>query len=174
MDESVMNRMEDGTENSREKSTAEEGAEEIGCENQDSFLLSVKEQFHLQMPDPLSYSGLALAFVGDGAYELVIRTLIAGRGNMQVKKMHRMCSELVKAPAQAAMVHAIFDRLTKEEQAVCKRGHNTKPHTKAKNADMEEYLWATGLEALCGWLYLTGQQQRLMEVIHMGMDALES
>lgn len=170
MDESVMNRMENGT----EKSTAEESSEEIGCENQNSFLQDVKEQFHLKMPEPLSYSGLALAFVGDGAYELVIRTLIAGRGNMQVKKMHRMCSELVKAPAQAAMVHAIFDRLTKEEQAVCKRGHNTKPHTKAKNADMEEYLWATGLEALCGWLYLTGQQQRLMEVIHMGLDALES
>lgn len=167
MDESVMNRME-------RAAAAENGSESEKDGKQNSFLQDVKEQFHLQMPEALSYSGLALAFVGDGAYELAVRTLIAGKGNMQVQKMHRMCSELVKAPTQAAMVHAIFHQLTKEEQSVCKRGHNTKPHTKAKNATTEDYLWATGLEALCGWLYLTDQQQRLMEVIRMGLDALES
>lgn len=88
--------------------------------------------------------------------------------------MHRQCSELVKAPAQAAMVQAIWENLTAQEQAVCRRGRNTKPHTKAKNATTEEYLWATGFEALCGWLYLNGEQKRLLRVVKMGLEAVET
>ena len=136
------------------------------------FLDQAQEVFQLSQPDVRSYSGLSLAFIGDGVYELAIRTLIISKGNTQVRKMHRQCSELVKASAQAAMVQAIFEQLTQEEQAVCRRGHNTKPHTKAKNATTEEYLWATGLEALCGWLYLNHKQQRMMEVIRAGLAAI--
>ncbi|MDD7389416.1 MAG: ribonuclease III domain-containing protein [Lachnospiraceae bacterium] len=137
-----------------------------------SFIEEAEEALGLTLPDVRSYSGLSLAFIGDGAYELAIRTLIISRGNTQVNKMHRQCSELVKAPAQAAMIRAVFDQLTEEEQAVCRRGHNTKPHTKAKNATADDYLWATGLEALCGWLYLKHDQRRLMEVIRTGLLAI--
>lgn len=136
------------------------------------FLDQAEELFRLSSPDIRSYSGLSLAFIGDGVYELVIRTLVISKGNMPVHKMHRQCSELVKAPAQSAMIQAVFEQLTKEEQAVCRRGHNTKPHTKAKNADTEEYLWATGLEALCGWLYLKHEQRRMMEIIKAGLAAI--
>lgn len=137
-----------------------------------SFLTEAEGAFALSRPDVRSYSGLSLAFIGDGAYELAIRTLIISKGNTQVNKMHRQCSELVKAPAQAAMIQAVFEQLTPEEQAVCRRGHNTKPHTKAKNATTEDYLWATGFEALCGWLYLKGEQGRMMDVIKMGLAAI--
>lgn len=139
-----------------------------------SFLEETREVLELSVPDVRSYSGLSLAFIGDGAYELAIRTLVISQGNRQVNKMHRQCSELVKAPAQAAIVQAIWENLTVEEQAVCRRGRNTKPHTKAKNATTEEYLWATGFEALCGWLYLNGEQKRLLEVVKMGLEAVEA
>lgn len=137
-----------------------------------SFLDQAEEVFGLNSPDIRSYSGLSLAFIGDGAYELAIRTLIVSRGNTQVHKMHRQCSELVKAPTQSAMIQAVFEQLTAQEQAVCRRGHNTKPHTKAKNATTEDYLWATGLEALCGWLYLKHDQKRMMEIIRSGLAAI--
>lgn len=138
------------------------------------LLSDITDYFQLKKNSPSSYSGLPLAFIGDGIYEMVIRTIIISEGNMQVHKMHRRCSELVKAATQSAMIQAVFDQLTEEEQAVCRRGHNTKPHTKAKNASTEEYLWATGFEALCGWLYLSHQQERLFEVIRMGLDAVRS
>lgn len=137
-----------------------------------SFLDQAKEVFELDSPDIRSYSGLSLAFIGDAAYELAIRTLVISRGNTQVNRMHRQCSELVKAPTQAAMIRAVYEQLTEEEQSVCRRGHNTKPHTKAKNATTEDYLWATGLEALCGWLYLKHEQQRMMEIIKAGLLAI--
>lgn len=137
------------------------------------FLEQAEEIFNLSQPDVRSYSGLSLAFIGDCVYELAIRTIIISQGNTQVNKMHRRCSELVKAPAQSAMIHAVFDQLTEEEKAVCRRGHNTKPHTKAKNATTEDYLWATGLEALCGWLYLNHRQQRMMEIIKSGLAGIE-
>jgi ribonuclease-3 family protein len=139
-----------------------------------SFLEQAEETFEVSLPDIRSYSGLSLAFIGDGAYELAIRTLIISKGNTQVKKMHKQCSDLVKAPAQSAMIQAVFEQLTPEEQAVCRRGHNTKPHTKAKNATTDEYLWATGMEALCGWLYLNHDQERLLEVIKMGLEAIDA
>ena len=80
-----------------------------------SFLTEAEGAFALSRPDVRSYSGLSLAFIGDGAYELAIRTLIISKGNTQVNKMHRQCSELVKAPAQAAMIQAIFEQLTPGE-----------------------------------------------------------
>ena len=137
-----------------------------------TFFDEVQEVFELPAKDINSYSGLSLAFIGDGVYEMVIRTLILSKGNMPVNKMHKQCSELVKAPTQSAMIQAMYEQLTKEEQAVCRRGHNTKPHTKAKNASTEDYLWATALEALCGWLYLQKQEKRLMELIRMGLNAV--
>lgn len=137
-----------------------------------SFLDQAEEVFGLASPDIRSYSGLSLAFIGDAVFELAIRTLIISRGNTQVSRMHRQCSELVKAPTQASMIRAVYEQLTEEEQAVSRRGHNTKPHTKAKNATTEDYLWATGLEALCGWLYLKHDQQRMMEIIKAGLSAI--
>lgn len=116
------------------------------------------------------YSPLTLAYIGDGIYEIVVRTVIVDDANRQVNKIHRAASELVKAESQAKMIHLLEDMLTEEEQTIYKRGRNAKAVTRAKNASMSDYRTATGFEALMGWLYLTGQSQRMMELIKEGIE----
>ena len=111
------------------------------------------------------YSPLTLAYIGDGIYEIVIRTVIVDEANRQVNKIHKAASNLVKAGTQARMIHYIMDDLTDEELTIYKRGRNAKAVTRAKNASMSEYRTATGFEALMGWLYLTGQSERMMKLI---------
>jgi ribonuclease-3 family protein len=122
--------------------------------------------------DIRTYSPLALAFIGDGVYELVVRTLMIHQGNMQANKLQKKSSFFAKAITQSVLVQAILDELTPEEFAVYRRGVNSKPHSKAKNASIQEYLEATGLEALVGYLYLTGQVERMLTLIRKGMDAI--
>lgn len=128
--------------------------------------------YPMQEWNPNGFSGLPLAFIGDGIYELIIRTLILNRGNTQVKKIHNRRAELVNAGTQSKLIQAIHEDLTEEEQNICRRGRNTKPHTKAKNASVEDYMWATGLEALCGWLYLEGKMERLLYLIGTGLERI--
>ena len=71
------------------------------------------------------------------------------------------------------MVDALEEELTEEEASVCRRGRNAKSYTAAKNASIIEYRKATGLEALCGYLYLQGQQERMLELIKKGLEKLE-
>lgn len=111
------------------------------------------------------YSPLTLAYIGDGIYEIVIRTVIVDEANRQVNKIHKAASNLVKAGTQAKMIHYIMGDLTDEELTIYKRGRNAKAVTRAKNASMSEYRTATGFEALMGWLYLTGQSERMMKLI---------
>ena len=111
------------------------------------------------------YSPLTLAYIGDGIYEIVIRTVIVDEANRQVNKIHKAASNLVKAGTQAKMIHYIMDDLTDAELTIYKRGRNAKAVTRAKNASMSEYRTATGFEALMGWLYLTGQSERMMKLI---------
>ena len=79
----------------------------------------------------------------------------------------------MKAEAQAAMGHGIWDELTAEEQSVYRRGRNAQSYTHAKNASVSDYRHATGLEALFGYLYLTGQQGRMMELMKRCVEILE-
>ena len=118
---------------------------------------------------PEQFSPLVLAFIGDAVYSLIIRTLVVERGNMQVNKMHRAVSQLVKAQAQQELYHAIEGLLTEEEQAVFKRGRNAKSHTSAKNASITEYRNATGMEALVGYLYLSGNMDRILYLMSEGL-----
>lgn len=111
------------------------------------------------------YSSLTLAYIGDGIYEVIVRTVIVDEANRQVNKIHKAASNLVKAETQAKMIHFIMDDLTEEEVKIYKRGRNAKAVTRAKNASMSDYRTATGFEALMGWLYLTGQSERMMELI---------
>ena len=82
-----------------------------------------------------------------------------------MNKIHKAASNLVKAETQAKMIHLIMDDLTEEEVRIYKRGRNAKAVTRAKNASMSDYRTATGFEALMGWLYLTGQSERMMQLI---------
>lgn len=143
-----------------------------GCDAQGDLLTMMAAAYPMQKWNPNGYSGLPLAFIGDGIYELVIRTLILNKGNTQVKKIHNRRAELVNAKTQSGLIQAIHEELTEEEQVICRRGRNSHPHTKAKNASVEDYMWATGLEALCGWLFLEGQMERLLYLIGMGLTKI--
>ncbi|MEF9960467.1 MAG: ribonuclease III domain-containing protein [Niameybacter sp.] len=119
-----------------------------------------------------TYSPLALAYIGDGVYELFVRTYVLSKGNMPVNKMHRASRELVRAGAQAKLYHLVEEQLTEEELQVLKRGRNAKSISAPKNADVTEYRHATGLEALIGYLYLEGKIDRIQEIIQLGFESL--
>lgn len=132
--------------------------------NSDIFEI-IKQNMGLDDINITDYSPLTLAYIGDGIYEIVIRTVIVDEANRQVNKIHKSASNLVKAGTQAKMIHYIMDDLTDAELTIYKRGRNAKAVTRAKNASMSEYRTATGFEALMGWLYLTGQSERMMKLI---------
>ena len=103
-------------------------------------LMQLKELFHLEDQDLRSYSPLTLAYIGDGVYELVIRTILVKKGNCPVNRLHKKASSLVKAGAQSA-----------------------------KHATMADYRRATGFEALMGYLYLKEDYTRMLTLIRMGI-----
>ena len=140
---------------------------------EESLISRCKELLMLEERDPNGYSPLVLAYLGDAVYELVIRTRVVNRGNTQVNKMHRMTAGLVKAEAQAKMYMLLEEELTEEEQAVYRRGRNAKSHTMAKNATVSDYRNATGFEALMGYLYLTDQIERMVELIQEGLKGCD-
>ena len=115
-------------------------------------------------------SNLALAHVGDGAYELMCRTYLALRGDKTVLKLHRDTVELVKAPAQARFADKLLPHLTEAEQAFYRRGKNAHTHAHPKGATRQKYAKATGLETLFGALYLLGQTGRMNELFTVCME----
>ena len=124
----------------------------------------LKEQFGGETADIRTYSPLVLAYIGDGIYDLVIRTLIVRHGSCQPNKLHKRTSALVKASAQSEMIDKLMESLTEEELAVFKRGRNASKASVAKHASPEEYRASTGFECLLGWLYLNGQLSRVQEL----------
>ncbi len=117
-----------------------------------------------------SISNLGLAYVGDGVYELMVRTYLCRQGKATNKGLHKAAVKYVAAPAQAAAVKAILPLLTQEEGDVFRRGRNASPHTVPQHASREEYAAATALEALFGWLYLQGNTARLNELFGVMME----
>jgi ribonuclease-3 family protein len=111
------------------------------------------------------YSPLALAYIGDSIYDLLVKKTFVLKSNMQPEKYHKKVTSIVSAKAQSAFIESFMDNLTEGEQAVYKRARNSSPHTKAKNASLQDYLKATGFEAVLGYLYLSGQNARLDELV---------
>ena len=122
---------------------------------------------------PELYSPLTLAFVGDAAYELYVRSRLMQLGSINTNKLHKAAIHYVKASAQAKSMHKIVDVLDENELAVYKRGRNAKSATVPKNADVSEYRSATGFEALVGYLYLKNEPQRLYEIMKLAYEAAE-
>ena len=122
--------------------------------------------------DIKTYSPLALAYIGDGVFDLVIRSVVVGKGNTRANQLHQRTSQIVKAHTQAEIIEFLQDQLTQEEADVYRRGRNAKSPTMAKNATMADYRKATGLEALVGYLYLTDRFERLVELIRIAADGL--
>lgn len=119
---------------------------------------------------PREYSPLVLAYIGDSVYETYIRTRLVARANTQVNNLHKTTINYVKAKAQSEIMKALLGQLTEEEEWVFKRGRNTKSATVPKNADVGEYRYATGFEALIGYLYLSGSIDRLYELLDFAFD----
>ena len=118
---------------------------------------------------PSQYSPLTLAYIGDAVYELFVRTYLLRDANFPVNKLHKTAIGMVNAKAQSDLFQKVKDSLTEEELAIYKRGRNTNSHP-PKNADMVDYKSATGIETLIGWLYLTEQSQRILEILRMLID----
>ena len=105
---------------------------------------------------------LQLALIGDGVFEVFIRNyILTENAALSANKIHVKAIRYVKAKSQAYIMHQIENFLSEEEEAVYKRGRNTKSATVPKNADVRDYRMATGFEALIGYLYLTGNKERL-------------
>lgn len=116
-----------------------------------------------------SISMLGLAHIGDGVYELLVRTMLCAQGHSAVQQLHKLTVAQVNAPAQASAVKKILPGLSDEELAVYKRGRNAKVNSIPQRASEAEYHAATGLEALFGWLYLRGRRDRISELFAMIM-----
>ena len=129
------------------------------------------DYFHLNMDRGalLSLSTLGLAHLGDGVYEVMVRSWLVLHGKAKAKDLHRATVKYVAAPAQAERFEKIQPVLTEEEAGVFRRGRNTAPHSVPKAASRAQYQTATGLEALFGWLYLQGKTQRLNELFAIMM-----
>ena len=115
-------------------------------------------------------SALALAHMGDAVFELLVRRSLCVGGKTVNGKLHKETIARVCAPAQAAFVGRILPHLTEEETAVYKRGRNAHVSNIPKNATASEYGKATGLEALFGWLYLSGQTERVETLFALGQE----
>ena len=130
------------------------------------------DYFHLNLERDalLSLSSLGLAHLGDGVFEVMVRSWLILRGKARAKDLHRATVRYVAAPAQAAAVERLLPLLTPEEADVYRRGRNTAPHSVPRAATRAQYQSATGLEALFGWLYLQGRTERLNQLFEAIMD----
>ena len=111
-----------------------------------------------------------LAHMGDGVFELLVRTWLCAHGGVKVKSLHRETVRYVSAPAQAARMDRMLPLLTEEENDLYRRGRNAQVHGIPKNASREQYSKATGLECLFGSLYLLGRRERINELFLATME----
>ncbi len=131
-----------------------------------TFVDMIAENFGIdKKTDVRALSPLTLAYIGDAVYELIIRTSLVLTEERTVDKFHKKCSQIVNASAQKDLIMKLLPELTDEEQGVFKRGRNAKSYSIPKNANPTDYRNATGFEALCGYLYLTGKTERLLWLI---------
>ena len=133
------------------------------------------DYFHLNAGPELiqGISSLGLAHLGDGVFELMVRSWLCLHGKATSKGLHRATVRYVAAPAQARAVEKIRPLLEEAEQDVFRRGRNTSPHSVPQNASRADYQAATGLEALFGWLWLQGRTDRLNELFAVMMEEEE-
>lgn len=134
-----------------------------------TILEQIKKSFGCKEVDVKTYSPLALAFLGDCVYDLIIRTIVVEQGNRSARDLHKRTSGYVKASTQAYMIEVLQELLEEEEKAVYKRGRNAKSYTTAKNASVADYRKATGFEALIGYLYLQNRIERILELIRTAL-----
>ena len=127
-------------------------------------------QMNLTRQQINAFSNLGLAHIGDGVYELLCRSYLCAQGQHTVGQLHKDTVALVKAPTQAKLVEKLLPHLNEDELSYYRRGKNSHVHAVPKGATPAEYAKATGLEALFGALYLSGQTDRINELFCMMME----
>ena len=133
----------------------------------------MQELFSLKEVDIKEYSPLALAYIGDSIYDLIVKSLVLNEGNCQVQKLHLRTSFYVQAKTQSLMMRTLQEQLTEEEHAVYKRGRNAKSVSPAKNQSVTDYRRATGFEAVLGYLYLKKDWKRMLDLVKTGLESLK-
>lgn len=125
---------------------------------------------HEPPSDPLRMNEIVLAYLGDCVYELYVRNLSVEEGPPRTRELSRISAKHSKAAYQAGALKQILPELTEEEAAVVRRAKNKKITSKPKNADPMDYKMATAFEALIGYLYLTGEQERMEAMIRQALE----
>ena len=130
------------------------------------------DYLHIQLPpDQIrGISSIGLAHMGDAVYELLVRTWLCAHGKATGKGLHRATVALVCAPKQAELAQRILPLLTEEEQAVFRRGRNANVHSIPAHASRAQYQQATALEAVLGWLHLSGRHDRVEQLFAVMME----
>lgn len=116
---------------------------------------------------------LVLAMIGDGVQTLFVREYVAKNIGVKVNKMNRIVTSVVKAGAQCETYKKLEEEFTEKERDIAHRARNTHIHTKAKNFSYFEYICATALEAVIGYLHLTGQSERLDYILNKSLEELK-
>jgi len=140
----------------------------------EEYYSSIIDKFNLGDKEVDSLSPLVLAYIGDSIYDLYVRTYLVANGGRKVGNLHRSSIGYVKAGSQCSTLDRIFDILTDAEKQIVKRGRNANPSTVPKNADITEYRYATGFEALLGYLFLKKKTGRLLEILEKCMPPYEN
>jgi len=122
------------------------------------------ERENLTEREANNYSPLSLAFLGDSVYDTLVREHLLRQANMPVAKLHSAKIKLVCAEYQSAAYDTLSEKLTERELAVLKRGRNATGNTVPKHAEAVQYRRATAIESLFGYLFLTGQNERIREL----------
>ena len=120
------------------------------------------------MQQAMQMNSLSLAYIGDAVHSLFVRERLVVNHYTKAGELHKMASATVNAHEQAVLADKLWEQFTQEEQTVFLRGRNGKAHHKAKNQSGADYRKATGLEAVLGFLYITGQHQRIVELLEEG------
>lgn len=132
----------------------------------------MENYFHLHLSEDeiRGISSIGLAHLGDAVYELLVRSWLCAHGKATGKGLHRAAVELVRAEAQAERGQRVLPMLTEEELAVYKRGRNAHVNSVPHSASRADYLRATALESLLGWLYLRGDETRINQLFCAMME----
>ena len=131
----------------------------------ESFIETSRSIQEVKLLPPLTW-----AYIGDCVYELYIRTKLINETYMKPHALHIESIKYVKASAQSEILKRIYNDLTEEEKDIVRSGRNAENHHLPKNANVQEYMYATAYEALLGYLYLTKQTQRLQEILKISVD----
>ena len=112
-------------------------------------------------------NGLTLAYMGDAVYEIYIRKYVISLGYSKVNELHKRVIKFTSGNAQAVLMHSLLEEnlLTEEEINIFKRGRNSHVHTQRKNMNIQDYMDATGFEAVIGYLYLMENISRIEEIV---------